>query len=247
MANFLFSILYVAKLTINNAYSLFKSSIELARAAEPQLSPILVAALNKLEADNVAFGKEINKNQKSGLTGALKLLDKERDALFAEIRRVVTSYLKSSDAVKKAAANTLQLFLAPYWDALSLPWNTESDILVEAFGKYHAQSELSSAALTLGIDAQITSLETKNTAFKALYNDRTDETAARSKVSGTKLKPAAVASYIQFCTALEQAVNLTPTNDLILLFNKLDDLRKKSHLLEAGTKDTPPAEAAPAK
>jgi len=240
MTNFLFSILYVAKLTINNAFSLFKSSIELARAVESRLSPILVAALNQLEADNVAFGKEINKNQKSGLTADLKLLDKERDALFAEIRRIVTSYLKSSDAGKKAAANTLQLFLAPYWDALSLPWNTETDILVEVFGKYHAQSELSSAATTLGIDAQFTALESKNTAFKALYNSRTTETAARSKVSGTKLRPAAVASYIQFCTALEQAVNFTPTDDLILLFNKLDDLRKKSHLLEGGSKDTPP-------
>jgi len=60
MLNFLFSILYVAKLTINNAFSLFKSSIELTRAVEPQLSPILVATLNQLETDNVAFGKEIS-------------------------------------------------------------------------------------------------------------------------------------------------------------------------------------------
>jgi hypothetical protein len=120
MSNFLFSILYVAKLTINNAFSLFKSSIELARAVEPQLSPVLVAALNQLAVDNDAFGKEINKNQKSGLTDDLKLLDKERDDLFAEIRRIVTSYLKSSDASKKAAAKSLQLFLAPYWDALSV-------------------------------------------------------------------------------------------------------------------------------
>ena len=247
MSNFLFSILYVAKLTINNAFSLFKSSIEIARAVESQLSPILVAALNQLEADNVAFGKEINKNQKSGLTDDLKLMDKERDALFAEIRRIVTSYLKGSDASKKAAANTLQLFLAPYWDALSLPWNTESDILVEVFGKYHSHSELSSAAITLGIDAQFTALEAKNTAFKVLYNSRTTETAVRSKVSGTKLRPAAVSSYIQFCNALEQAVNLTPSDDLILLFNQLDDLRKKSHLLEGGNKDTPAPDEAPSK
>ena len=247
MSNFLFSILYVAKLTINNAFSLIKSSIELARAVEPQLSPILVAALNQLEADNVAFGKEINKNQKSGLTPGLKTLDKERDALFAEIRRIIKSYLNSSDAPKKAAAGTLELFLAPYWDALSLPWDTESDILVEVFGKYHSHSELSSAAITLEIDAQFTALEAKNTDFKVLYNSRTTETAVRSKVSGTKRKPAAVASYIQFCTALEQAVNFTPTDELILLFNQLDDLRKKSHLLEGGSKDTPAPDDAPAK
>jgi hypothetical protein len=85
MTNFLFSILYVAKLTINNAFSFFKSSIEYARATKPQLSPILVAALNQLEADNAAFGKEINKNRKSELNAELKPLDKERDGSGAEI------------------------------------------------------------------------------------------------------------------------------------------------------------------
>ena len=167
------------------------------------------------------------------------MLDKERDSLFYEIRRIITSYLKSTDVPKKAAANTLQLFLEPYWDALALPWDTESDILDEVFGQYHAQSELSSAIVILGIQAQFTAFEAKNTAFKVLYNSRNAESALRSKVSGTKLKPAAVASYIQFCTALEQAVNLTLSEDLILLFNKLDDLRKKSHLLEGGSKDAP--------
>jgi hypothetical protein len=134
----------------------------------------------------------------------------------------------------------LKTYIPTNTDALSLPWNTESDILVEVFGKYHAHSEFTEAALTLGIDAQFTALEAKNTEFKTLYDSRTTETAVRSKVSGTKLRPAAVESYIQFCNALEQAVNFTPTDDLILLFNKLDDLRKKSHLLEGGGKDTPP-------
>jgi len=49
-----------------------------------------------------------------------------------------------------------------------------------------------------------------------------------------------VTSYNQFCTALEQAVNLTPNPEIITLFNKMDDLRKKYHLLEGGGKDTPP-------
>jgi len=62
------------------------------------------------------------------------------------------------------------------------------------------------------------------------------------------LKPTAVASYIQFCTAIEQAANLTPNPEIIALFNQLDDLRKKYHSLEGGTKDTPPApDDAPAK
>ena len=114
MSNFLFSVLYVAKLTINNAFSLFKTTIELGRAIEPQLTPVLIAALNQLAIDNEKFGKEINKMQKSGLTDDLKLLDKERDSLYAEIKRVLNSYLKSSEANKQSAAKLLQLFLTPY-------------------------------------------------------------------------------------------------------------------------------------
>ncbi|MFA5045404.1 MAG: DUF6261 family protein [Paludibacter sp.] len=240
MSNFLFTVLYVAKLSINNAFSLFKTSIDLARAVELQLNPVLVAALNRFATDNENFGKQINKNQKSALTDDMKPLDAERDSLFSIIKRIVTSFLKSSDEPKKAAAKQLHLLLTPNWDAGSLPLNSETDILDELLAKYKASPELLAAAQTLDVDGTFSSLEAKNTAFKVLYQSRVAEFAAREKASGSSLKPAAVASYIQFCTALEQAVNLTPNADSIALFNKLDELRKKYHALEGGGKDTPP-------
>jgi hypothetical protein len=249
MSNFLFAALYVAKLSINNAFSLFKSSIELARnqLAESQLGPVLTAALNQLATDNENFGKQINKNQKSGLTDNLKPLDDERDSLFSVIKRAIITYQKSSDEPKKAAAKLLYLFLTPYWNAGSLPLNSETDILDELLTKYKASPELQAAALLLNIDGTISELEAKNTAFKVLYQSRNAEISSREKASGSSLKPAAVASYIQFCTALEQAANLTPNPEIITLFNKLDDLRKKYHALEGGSKDTPTPDAPPAK
>ena len=240
MSNFLFTVLYVAKLSINNAFSLFKTSIDLARAVELQLNPVLVAALNQFATDNENFGKQINKNQKSGLSDEMKPLDAERDSLFSIIKRAVNSFQKSSDPASKDAAKLLQLFLTPYWNAGSLPLNSETDILDELLAKYKASPELKAAAVTLNVDATFTLLEAKNVTFKALYQSRITEFAAREKASGTSLKPAVVASYTQFCTALEQAVNLTPNADSIALFHKLDELRKKYHLLEGGGKDTPP-------
>jgi hypothetical protein len=247
MSNFLFSVLYVAKLTINNAFSLFKTTIELGRAIEPQLTPVLIAALNQLAIDNEKFGKEINKMQKSGLTDDLKLLDKERDSLYAEIKRVLNSYLKSSEANKQAAAKLLQLFLTPYLDAAVLPLNTETDILVEILNKYKAAPDLQTAAKTLDIVGLFTALKEKNTAFYTAYHDRLTENSGRGKTSGSLLKPAVVASYIQFSSAVEQAANLTPNPEIIVLFNKMDDLRKKYHLLDGSGKDTPSAPETPAK
>ena len=239
MNQFLFSVLYVAKLTINNAFSLFKSSIALARGAELHLSPMLMAALNQFEADTERFGAQINLNLKSNLTDDLKPMDKERNILFGMIKHAVITYMESSNGAKKAAAKLMHLFLAPYWNTGDLPMNTETNILNEILEKYHLSPELMAAALALDVQGTFTSMESINTEYKTIYDDRTTEFAERAKESGSSLKPAATAGYVQFCTALEQAVNLMPTPALILLFNKMDELRKTSHLLEPPPKPKP--------
>jgi len=238
MSNLAFSPLYVAKLIVNGVYSLIKSTLDVALPLKTELGIIPAAALAQLEADNNKLGRQINKNQKSGLTDELTPLDKERDELFAEIKRVTSSYLRSSNESKKAASTTLQLFLTPYWDAATLPLNIETGVLAELMVKYKARPDLLSASQGLGIDAQFTALETKNSAFDALYLSRNTEYSEREE-SGSSIKPAAVASYIQFCTAIEQAANFTPNDTIIALFNKMDALRKKYHALYDGSKAAP--------
>ena len=128
-----------------------------------------------------------------------------------------------------------------------LPLNTETDILVEILNKYKAAPDLQTAAKTLDIVGLFTALKEKNTAFYTAYHDRLTENSGRGKTSGSLLKPAVVASYIQFSSAVEQAANLTPNPEIIVLFNKMDDLRKKYHLLDGSGKDTPSAPETPAK
>ncbi|MDR3653446.1 MAG: DUF6261 family protein [Paludibacter sp.] len=237
MSNLSFTSLHVNNQTINNAFALFKSSIDIAVPVKSYLGEIVNAALTKLISDNENFGQQINKNQKSGLTDDLKPLDKDRDDTEAEINRTVTFYAKGSDTTKKAFAQKLKLFLTPYWDAAALPQNTQTGVVSEMLGKYKTSPELVAAAKALGIDTLFTALETKNNAFDAVYKSRNDE-SSQAKISGSSLKPVAVASYNQFCTAMEQAVNLTPNEQNIALFYKLDEFRKKYHAMEGG-KDTP--------
>lgn len=246
MSNLSFSSLHVNNLSINNTFSLIKSSVDIAIPVKTYLGEIVNAALTKVIADNESFGLQTNKNQKSELTDDLKPLDKDRDATGAEINRTVTFYFKGSDDTKKAAAQKLKSFLTPYWDAASLPLNTQTGVLSEMLGKYNANAELKAAALTLGIDGLFTALETKNNAFDAVYKSRNDEVSGR-EISGSSLKPAAIASYNQYITAVEQTANLMPNDTILALFNNLDTLRKKYRLLEGGIKDAPPADAAPAK
>jgi len=240
MNNYSFTLLHVSGMTINNTFALLKSSYDIAIPMRTEIGVMPNAVLTQAITDNENLGQQINKNQKSGLTDALKPLDKERDNLQAELNRTVTFHGKSTDAAKKAAAETLKLFLTPYWTAASLPLNTQTGVITEMMAKYKANAALVAAAVTTGLDGTFTALEAKNMEFDTVYLTRNDEVSAR-EVSGSSLKPAAIASYIQFCTALEQAANYTPNDAIITLFNNMDTLRKKYHALGGGATPNPTA------
>jgi hypothetical protein len=238
--------LNAAGLAINNAYSLFKTTIEISIPFQPYLGAIENATLAQFVTDNDHFGKQMNKSQKSDKTNNMNLLDKERIGFWREVKHIESLYLKSPDANKKSVALVLSSFIDSYKDAESLPFNSRSGIFSEIMLKYRSKPELVQAATMLGADSSFAMLEAKNIACDALYKARNDE-YAKAEASGTSLKPAAVASYNQFCTAIEQAANFTPTLEIILLFNNLNELRKKYHALGGNGKDVPPTPETPAK
>ncbi|HJV79064.1 MAG TPA: DUF6261 family protein, partial [Paludibacter sp.] len=170
-----FSVLRSSGLSVNNTFSLIKSSIDISIPVQSYLGETVNVALTKLITDNESFGEQINKNQKSGLTDDLKPLDKDRDDVEYEINRDVTYHFKGSDPAKKAAAQTLKLFLTPYWNATKLPLNTQTGVVSEMLSKYKASPELIGAAQLLGIEAKFASLEMKNNAFDIVYKNRNDE------------------------------------------------------------------------
>jgi len=236
MSNYSLSALNVNNMTINNLFALCKSSYDAAIPVRLEIGGIPNAILTQGIIDNNNLGQQINKNQKSGLTVVVIPLDKDRDNIQGEINRGVTFHGKSSNPAKKAAAETLKLFLTPYWDAATLPLNTQTEVITKMLVKYNANPALVAAAVTIGLDETFTALGAKNTEFESVYLERHDEVSAH-EVSGSSLKPADIASYMQFCTAMEQAANFTPNDAIITLFNKLDTYRKTYHALEGGGKD----------
>ena len=238
MEKYTFTSLHVNNLTINNAYALFKTSIDMAEPVTPFFGPIETAAFTKFKADNESFGKQINKNQKSPLTDSLKTFNKMRIGCIREAKNATSTFIKSPDEVKKAAAQTMDAFLAPYKEADTLPLNSKTVVFAEIIQKYKKSPAVMAAAKTLGIDSTFTLLETKNTECDVIYKQRNEE-YAQNEVSGSSLKPIVVSSYGQFSTAIEQSVNLTPSPEVIALFLKLDELRKKYRLLDIDDKETP--------
>lgn len=240
MDKFEFSPLNLGKLSVNASFALNQSTIELVKPHVAEIGVISAAALSLLETNNQLMGQGMNQNQKSGLTGDLQDLDKVRDDAAIETFRVVSTYLRSSDPLKKAAATSLQLFLTPYKGLARLPLDIETRVMGEMLVKYNASEELKNAAVKLDVDGLFDTMETQNSSFEAIYTNRNAESAEKVD-SASSYKAQANNAYIQFSTALEQAANFTPNNTILALCNQLDVLRKKYHALE-GVKEVPPVE-----
>jgi flagellar biosynthesis chaperone FliJ len=213
-------------LTIDNLFSLTKSTIECASPVRESIGRLPKVILGQLETDNNAMGVQIKKSLKSGLTAHVTELDLDCDDRFAEIKRNVSTNLLGRNPEKKVAAEALKIFLTPYWDTDTKPLNTQISLTKEMFTKFNASETLKTHAATIGITDMMAGFETANTGLSALYQKRNEEVSAVEGPSASSLKSATAKSYEHFCTAVEQAVNYTPSDILSTLFNQMDELRK---------------------
>jgi len=233
-----FSTLHVNHLGINDAYGLFKESVDIAEPVQSLIGDLSKALLSHLTADVHAFGLQLKVAQKSGYTTQLTAQDKQRDDDLADIKRDIVYHLKGRDAGKKAAAERLKLFFDPFWSIEDEALVTETKSLQNLMAKYSASDALKADATLLGIDTKLAALDADNKSFDALYMTRNAEEGDKSATeSGSSLRPAATKSYNDFCTAIEQAVSYTPNDTLISLFNRLEELRKKYRALISTPKD----------
>jgi len=223
----LFSPLHVTQLSINDLYSLNQTTISYAQPVIADMGAMPQAILTRLKAANEAMGARMNRVQREALTPAVEAADTDRDGCGKDLKREVRTASKSRDTAKQDAGNRLLLFLEPYWNFDREALNTESGIIDQFMVNYQADSELVAAAATIGVDGLVTELASLNNTFKSLYDLRNTTEAATEGSSASELKPEAVGTYEQLCTAIEQTATFTPSDNLTALFNKMDSLRKK--------------------
>jgi len=232
-----FSTLYIFRLAVDNLFGLVKSTIGLAVPVKSELGVMSNATLDRLITDNQKFQKMVKKQRKSGLTERLLLADNDRNDRFAEIKRTVSLHLKGRNASKKAFAQSLEYFLKPYWDVAAKPLNTKTGLLAEMFGKLYDNADIQTAAVNIGIDIMLAELEEVNNDYDALYKQRINEGADLPDESASEQKSTVCDSYSEFCSAIEQAANYTPSDTILNLFKSMDELRKKYHALTPNVKD----------
>jgi hypothetical protein len=223
--DYLFSTLYVGQLPISDLYSLGKSTIGYAIPVRGQLGVVPDAALGKLETANAAMGEQMNRQRKNELTPEVANAEKNRIGCYSEIKRTVTTALRSRKPAKKEAGQKMKYFLEPYWYAHKKSMNTQTGIFSEMYDKYQDNSTLQAYAATAGVDNIMDELNSLNLDFDELYKTRNTEETTEGPSAST-LKAAVVKSYDNFCINIEQAMEFAPSPAITLLFNQMDGLRK---------------------
>lgn len=231
-----FSTVHLSHLSNEDAASLFIQTCEHSTPVKAQLGELGGIALDDLIHKASAFSAQAINAHKSQYTDHVKGNRKTSINLFSEIKRIIVFESKSRNAEKKQAGIDLLFFLNPYWEITKGSIGAQMDQTQKLLIKYKADPKLKTAAQAIDIDTLMTELETDNNLLVEVYKTRTVETGNR-ETSSTDLRPDTTESYNQYSAIIEHLVNLTPNDTLILLFNTLDELRKKHNALIQKPKD----------
>ena len=221
-----FITLHVSHLRLDDLAGLATETIVLCNS-KTALGAVGLAKLQALNTANTTFLALVNKNRASALTPQIREEDKRRDAQLAEIKRTAKDAQKSTQAATAAAGTKLMEHLLPFWDISKEPIPSQS-IQIEVFNsRYAADAAAVTAAATLGLTPVLAALLQSNNTIMELYNERLADMGALDGPSATAASKDVITAYDDFCTAVEVTLSALPTADLQLIFNELNDLRRK--------------------
>jgi hypothetical protein len=222
-----FVTLNVQHLRLENLSGLCFETVELATPQIAILDAVGVVRLQQLTAASDILASLLDQERSSILTPEIAAEDRLCDALFAETKRTVSTAVKSSIPEKAEAGRILTELLKPFWNINNDPMLSQVKqlrILEERFSPMPIPAH---AAQVLGIDGVMEQMFRSSDRLYALYNARLDETSHREKPSATSVKNETAVAYDTFCSTIENTLSAMPTEALQVLFNAMNDVRRK--------------------
>ena len=230
-----FSTVHIYKQSIDNLYGLVDKTVEIAEPVRSGMTPLGQRAFTEMKENKIELEKRIKKNMASTLTPELNELNKVRLDHFSEIKRYVTNALKSSIPKTKSAGTNLYELMKPYWDTQNKPLNTITSLFEEMLERLKVDTSLVADVKTIGIETQMGVLEATNANYDDVYKRRNTELGAKTGNPASEIREQVIKSYEQFCSLIEQSVNLLPTPIFEKLFQEMDMLRKKYAALKSSS------------
>ena len=225
-----FTLLDLSKLSNEDVAALISKTTENATSVSATIGEVPNVILVEMQLKNQAFSAQVNRLRKSMLTDPITIQRTICSNLHSEIKRGITYESKSRIATRKAAAEKLTYFIAPFKDLSKKPLATQQESTDEMIEKYSADVLIIEAATTLGITNLFDELKISNTELKKLFDNRNIEIGGRTE-SGSELRSPAVEAYRDFCISMELAATYTANQDITNLFNQMNEVRKKYHAM----------------
>jgi hypothetical protein len=218
----------VARMKLDNLSGLCTESVDIATPIVASIAqPLLTAKLNKLTTDNETLKEWMHPSRGSALTPQIKVIDKKINILFDDIKRTVRAGVRSTNYDIAYAAKLLMPVLKPFWNVTKEAMTTQSAQLEVIFTRIDTNMDLSGALVTLQLTNPWTELKAANVQFNTIYDQRLEEVVISTKDAASNIKKTVVKDYENFMDVLIQLLDAMPTDTLWLLFDQLNDLRKK--------------------
>ena len=219
--------LKVGQLKLDNLAGLCDETVAVAVPKASSLGALGNKRMNDLDAANKTLKALLNQQRASALTPEIRASDKQRDADFSEIKRTAATAAKSSNPETAAAGATLVELLKPFWNISAEPLASQTTQITVLMGRFAQNPAAEAAVTTLGLADVLHRLSAGNDALHALYDERLEAMGEAEGPSATSVKRTVVAAYDSFCDVIVQTLDALPSDPLQLLFNEMNDLRRK--------------------
>ncbi|MDR1408597.1 MAG: DUF6261 family protein [Tannerella sp.] len=220
--------LRVDRLKLDNLAGLCGESIHIVKPIISKFgSQLLQAAFDKLSVSNDVFDTLIDRSHRSPLTIEIKAIDKRCGEDFAELRRGLKFFEKSSIPAKANAAKLLMPLFRPLWNMMSEPIASQMMLLDTLNSRIAKQGPYFDALSTLQLGDTWQDLLVGSLQLQQAYTQRLQENADAARPSASSMKATLVKDYDLFCAVTENALEMIPSTDLEKMFHELNELRRK--------------------
>jgi hypothetical protein len=219
--------LTVSQLRLDDLEGLVSETLVVAASRVPLVGDVGMVKYHALNTANDTFLSLLNKQRASALTPEIAEKDQQRDSLFAELKRTSKAAQKSSIAATAAAGSKMVEILQPFWDIYKEPMMSQTAQIKLFNSRFNGDQAAVAAAEVIGLTPVLEALFAANTALFNLYNKRLDEMATIEGPSASSIKNEVVTAYDEFCMTVELTLSAQPGEPLQILFNEMNDIRRK--------------------
>ncbi len=228
------------KFRINEFVQFFVDVIGLCEKNNPETLNINVQ-LETLKETNARLDEAFKRDQKSGVTKQLTLLDQQRDEDIICLRMLADAFSHYFEEDKKNAGERILTCIDKYGSSIyRMNYHAETSTVDNLGKELKNTAELAEAINTLGIADVVDHMAGTNDQFKDLYQQRVQEEAANNDVSAGEIIKEALNNYHTLVTHIEAHATITPSDAYTKLINELNGLIERYNAtmaLRTGTKE----------